>query len=76
MSIVQEGYFDVTLTLKISTTVDFSPIERDSVLTERDGINNAIGSIGIDTIDAIVGDGFSVDSVTGVVNGFRVSEVK
>jgi hypothetical protein len=50
----------VTLTLRITTRVDFAPIERDRPITNSDFIENAIGSIPTTVFAELEGHGFDI----------------
>lgn len=41
---IEDKSYDVTLVLRISTVIEFAPIERDSPITKSDAIENAIWS--------------------------------
>jgi hypothetical protein len=44
MAVIEEVDYDVTLTIRLHTTVRFAPMERDSEVTQFDAIANAWGS--------------------------------
>lgn len=59
MKHVEEAEFVVRMTL--TTTMVFSPIERDRPLTRQDAIDNAYGSLPEEWFKHIEGEGWSVE---------------
>lgn len=41
---IEDKSYDVTLVLRVSTRINFAPIERDRPITKQDAIENAIWS--------------------------------
>lgn len=56
MKYTEEADYTVTLTLRITTRIAFSPMERDSPITKSDAIENAIGLLPQDVFDGFGGE--------------------
>lgn len=66
---IEERSATVTLSIKLTTRVDFSPIERERPITNSDFIDNAIGLLPVDMFAEIEGSGFAVAyPIDGEVN--------
>lgn len=72
----QEGYFDVTLNIRVATTIRFAAAERNGPLTKRDAIDNAIGSIPERAFAELRGEAFSLKGISGQVTAFHVESVE
>lgn len=46
--------YDVTITIKLRTSIEFAPIERETRLTHLDAIGNAVGSMPADVFEALM----------------------
>lgn len=57
---IESKDYVVTLTLKLTTKIIFSPIERDHPITKADAIENAIGYLPQHVIDELEGEGFEI----------------
>jgi hypothetical protein len=55
---IEQATFNVTLTVRVSTTISFAPMERSGPITSHDAIENAIG--GTFAWDTFQGDGFEI----------------
>ena len=42
---IEDKQYRVTIIVRLTTTIDFAPIERNSPITRFDAIENAIGSM-------------------------------
>lgn len=58
--IIEERTAGVTLTIKLTTRIYFSPIERESRITKSDFIDNAVGSLPHDFFTTLEGEGWAV----------------
>lgn len=66
---IEEKDYNVELTIKVRTIESFAPIERDSPLTEKDAVDNAIGSLFIEEMEREFASlGFVMEQITGVAN--------
>ena len=53
---IEDKTYQVTLTIHLSTSVWFAPVERDRPVTKSDAIDNAIGRLPDDVFDGFGGE--------------------